>query len=719
MNLFAQNVNVTPNPLTYPTLKDAFDAINAGTHTGAVIVDIVNSTTETATAALNYSGFGGASYISVVITTSNGAGVTVEGTLGAAAVIRLIGADNVTIDGRVGGSGRNITVRNNGTTANTTAIWISNGPTAIDTAGAQNNTIRNCNISTNVSVTISTSNAFGILLGSSTIGISAGRNNDNNLILDNFITKCRYGIVLHGGAAVSLSQNNRIDSNEIGPNSFGPDAIGKAGVYVQFQNNCSISKNEVKYVGGSSTTTTGGTDRVGIAVGNDAPSMFSTGTTTGTNHTVNANRVHHIRDGRTFSAIGINVATTASGPPTGNVISNNEIYDIIANGTSPDFAGGITHIGNRGDLIIFNSIYMVGDLDPVGEFVGITSRPAIGIYVSTVAGDTALSIRNNSIYVNCTADTMILPTSICIALPSTTYGWGSGGSSNNVYFYNANPLGRIGATGALYPLTTYTTLAAWQGVFTPAQDAGSLNANPMYLLSLPNYLIPANGGSPLIIAGVPAGGITKDILGENRSAFTPSIGAYEFDSVALPVELSSFSASINNRDVVLNWTTASELNNSGYDIERKLLEGNWSKIGFVNGNGTVNSPSDYTYTDIGLATGRYNYRLKQIDFNGNFEYFNLSSEVGVGVPTRFELSQNYPNPFNPTTTINFDLPVDGKVSIKLFDMMGREVATLVNENKTAGYYTLNFNASNYSSGTYFYRIDAGSFVSTKKMMLVK
>lgn len=191
----------------------------------------------------------------------------------------------------------------------------------------------------------------------------------------------------------------------------------------------------------------------------------------------------------------------------------------------------------------------------------------------------------------------------------------------------------------------------------------------------------------------------------------------------LPVELSSFVSSINGRNVILNWATASESNNSGFDIERSSDNSSWFKVGNVTGKGTSSIAHSYSYTDRNLASGIYNYRLKQIDFNGNFEYFNLSNEVNIGVPTKFELSQNYPNPFNPSTKINYDLPVDGKVSLKIFDMSGKEVMSLVNETVTAGYNSVSFNGSNLSSGIYFYRINVegngSSFVSTKKMTLIK
>ncbi|MBS1492016.1 MAG: T9SS type A sorting domain-containing protein [Bacteroidetes bacterium] len=192
----------------------------------------------------------------------------------------------------------------------------------------------------------------------------------------------------------------------------------------------------------------------------------------------------------------------------------------------------------------------------------------------------------------------------------------------------------------------------------------------------------------------------------------------------LPVELSTFTANVERRNVNLKWTTAVEENNVGFDVERKP-EGaaTWSKLNFVRGNGTSNSPHNYTYEDRNISTGKYNYRLKQTDNNGNYKYYTLTTLVEIGVPTKYDMSQNYPNPFNPTTKINYDLPFDSKVSIRLYDMTGREVATILNQNVSAGYQTVQFNASNLSSGTYFYNIIAegnnSKFITTKKMVLVK
>lgn len=187
----------------------------------------------------------------------------------------------------------------------------------------------------------------------------------------------------------------------------------------------------------------------------------------------------------------------------------------------------------------------------------------------------------------------------------------------------------------------------------------------------------------------------------------------------LPVELASFTSSVNANSVTLSWSTASEINNQGFEIERSDITCNWVKAGYVNGNGNSTVNNSYTFTDGNLNTGKYMYRLKQIDFNGHYEYFNLTNEVNIGVPVSLELSQNYPNPFNPATRINYQVPADGNVSVKIYDMSGREAAVLINEYKTAGYYSVNFNAGNMPSGTYFYRISSNGNSVTKKMLLVK
>lgn len=188
---------------------------------------------------------------------------------------------------------------------------------------------------------------------------------------------------------------------------------------------------------------------------------------------------------------------------------------------------------------------------------------------------------------------------------------------------------------------------------------------------------------------------------------------------ALPVTLSLFNAKSDKNNVTLYWKTEAELNNAGFDIERKTETGTWLKIGFTAGNGTTNNPSEYYFTDKMLMPGSYNYRLKQTDYNGNYEYFDLVLPVLISKPSKFEISQNYPNPSNPNSRIDYQVPDRVNVNITIYDMLGKEVAVLVNELKDPGIYTAIFDGTNISSGTYFYLIKAGDFKQIKKMILIK
>jgi len=187
----------------------------------------------------------------------------------------------------------------------------------------------------------------------------------------------------------------------------------------------------------------------------------------------------------------------------------------------------------------------------------------------------------------------------------------------------------------------------------------------------------------------------------------------------LPVELVSFSSNVINASVELKWTTSSEINNSGFEIERSADNESWINLGFVQGIGNSTIQNDYSYTDKNLVSGKYFYHLKQIDFNGNFEYFKLVNEVVIGVPDKFELLQNYPNPFNPTTNIEFGIPESGFVSLKIYDILGNEVAALVNENLSPGSYQVQWDGNAFSSGVYYYKLETNTFSETKKMFLLK
>ncbi len=239
-----------------------------------------------------------------------------------------------------------------------------------------------------------------------------------------------------------------------------------------------------------------------------------------------------------------------------------------------------------------------------------------------------------------------------------------------------------------------------------------------------------NNGLPNVVVSeldIYYGGVTNKLR-----AGTYGRGLWETNiDATLPVELSSFTASIKNNFVLLNWSTKTETNNFGFEIERMSnvkgqMSNEWNNIGFMNGGGNSNSPISYVYEDKSVTSGKYSYRLKQIDNDGQYSYSNIV-EVDVSVPDKFSLEQNYPNPFNPSTSIQYAVGNRQYVSLKVYDVLGNEVATLVNEYKTAGTYEVEFDASSLSSGVYYYQLKAGDpssssgqgFVQTRKMILMK
>ena len=186
----------------------------------------------------------------------------------------------------------------------------------------------------------------------------------------------------------------------------------------------------------------------------------------------------------------------------------------------------------------------------------------------------------------------------------------------------------------------------------------------------------------------------------------------------VPVELTSFTASENSGNVTLNWVTATEINNQGFDIERKAKDSEFDKIGFVGGFGTTTETKSYSFVDKDVESGIYTYRLKQVDHNGSYEY-SPEVEVDVTTPIEYALEQNYPNPFNPSTVIKYSIPQDGLVTLDVYNLLGEKVASLVNGLQQAGRYEVNFDASKLASGIYVYTINSGSFNSVKKMLLMK
>ncbi|MDH3268344.1 MAG: T9SS type A sorting domain-containing protein [Ignavibacteria bacterium] len=282
-------------------------------------------------------------------------------------------------------------------------------------------------------------------------------------------------------------------------------------------------------------------------------------------------------------------------------------------------------------------------------------------------------------------------------------------------YFDVGGTGRLDAGGASAATFTYPN-DTWFQVSTIADlnsDLAELWINGVQVYTWQYTLGPFGAGCPLKLDG-------NDFYGPlQTTADEAYFDDYELIDMIIPVELTSFTANVtNDGNVVLNWSTATETNNHMFEIERRDENGVYFTIGFVNGAGTTTEPQNYNYTDQTVENGVYFYRLKQIDFNGTYEYFG-EIEVNVSGPLTFNLEQNYPNPFNPSTNIKYSVPETGNIRLSVFNTVGEEVAVLVDGLSQSGIFEVSFNASNLPSGVYLYKLQSANSIQTMKMMLLK
>ncbi|HAY34897.1 MAG TPA: hypothetical protein DCY06_12270 [Bacteroidetes bacterium] len=303
------------------------------------------------------------------------------------------------------------------------------------------------------------------------------------------------------------------------------------------------------------------------------------------------------------------------------------------------------------------------------------------------------------------------------------------GNFFTVNFYDEN-FGVIAGFNSPSPVASKTTDggATWTALTLPGDfDGNSIwgigfrNTNTFWLGGINGAIYYTTDGGTSWTSSKPVTGNTLysfAIVGDEMwLSGTQGTILKGYSSPFIPVNMVSFNASINGNEVNLSWKTATETNNKGFDVERNDGQ-SWSKIAFVTGNGTTTEANTYSYLDKPESKGLIKYRLKQIDFDGTYEYSDIV-EVNVGAPVKFDLAQNYPNPFNPVTTIKYSLASKANVELKIYNILGKEVARIVNEVQDAGNYSIEFNASKFASGVYFYELNAGTFNSKKKMILIK
>jgi hypothetical protein len=253
---------------------------------------------------------------------------------------------------------------------------------------------------------------------------------------------------------------------------------------------------------------------------------------------------------------------------------------------------------------------------------------------------------------------------------------------------------------------------------------GGATSTPLYSQNNPTGDI-----GPLVVSGnftTPASGSENTQLEITYDGYSFNIDYIYWDNMCVeyivPVELTSFKVEVNGTDAELKWTTATETNNKGFEIERAASSNapvqEWLQVGYVPGFGTTTEPKSYSFVDSKLSSGKYIYRLKQIDYDGSFSYSGIV-ELEIKTPSTFSLEQNYPNPFNPGTLIRFSIPVETDVRLNVYNTLGQEVAEIINSRLKEGYHEVEFDAGSLTSGIYFYRLEADKFVDVKKMIIIK
>ena len=398
-------------------------------------------------------------------------------------------------------------------------------------------------------------------------------------------------------------------------------------------------------------------------------------------------------------------------------------------GGNGKLAGDITFI--NGSTLIANSLTLVGTKTNISQII-MTAGGTLNVgslNIGSVGGGSDPVWAPGAGTVELTA-TNALPTTIFTTFNNLTI---SGGTTtldidialtgNWTYSSTSNS---IGGTGNVSLAGNFTNNNASLDVTTTEFTFNGTSAQTIYSASTP---LPATTTFGNLVIDKPSGTIQllSDVAVENT--FTETNGTLDENGYTLwvngsplPVELSSFSAVILENRIKLKWRTETEVSNYGFEIERALSDSQnliWGKIGFVEGHGNSNSPKEYNFIDSEVnSAGTYSYRLKQIDNDGTYD-LSKTIEVNFGSPIKFELNQNYPNPFNPSTTISFSLPESGKVILKIYNVIGKEIKTLVDGYREAGIYTVNFNAEGLPSGMYIYQMSTPENTQVRKMILMK
>lgn len=677
----------TPN---FATITAAVAKINDVGIGAAVVFSLLDpnydGTTETFPITINQ--YAGASVANTLtIKPASTISSTITGS-SASAIIVLNGADYVTINGSNNGStSRNLTIENSNTSTTSAVVW---GQTAALGDSVTHNTIMNTIITGNAPTTT----LLGIGFGSSAISLtSVGVNNNANTIQNCSFSKSQNGIYMGGTSIVIKDKGNKILNNMI--NAAAPNNLIGKGIYVAFQDAIQISGNTVGNITNTATV-------MGISLGNNTTNVYAPTGSEVTNAFVSANIVGPILSTGATSAYGISVVPATSGT---NIIQNNMVSEIQSNATPSDICIGIYVGGGTGSStkLYFNTVYLSGNT---------STRTTPNCYALAIgSGDPVVDIRNN-----------ILVNRQTTSGTGSSYAIGLGSSSftnltldyNNYHVAGANGqlavTGSIGATGTG---TNYNVFSAFKTA--TGKDVHSINDSTRFVSTANLHLATGTLGN-IIYSGTPIAGITTDIDGDARVPLYPYIGADENTTSPLPVKLTSFVATAKANGALLNWITASEINNKGFEVERSVDGRNFLFVDFVKGAGNSTRTLSYSLTDakaFALSNVVY-YRLKQVDFDGKSTYSNVVRvSKTAGEVNALSL---FPNPYATDYSISFTAINDGKASVEMLDIQGKTVASF-DADIISGANTLSIvETADMKPGIYFVRITVNGEVQTLKLV---
>ncbi len=651
---------------TYASIQAAYDAIPSPM-TQAYIIEILaayNQSAETIPITLIQKDSASSTNTITIRPAAGNSGeiISANSTSG---IIVFNGADFVILDGRPGGVGTSVDfkIENLATTGtNSNTILLQNGAT--------NNVIRYLHLVNNTQNTA----------GPRTIMFGTGAASSFNTISNNKIQGGRSGIGIAGTAATPCDKIV-IRNNEIYD-------WGYAGIWlVSGALNTDIDSNKIY-------------QRVGV--NNTIVSGIIMSTITGAEYNIRKNWIYDLKTTATSTS---NLRGIYSASPAAGSIFNvqNNMVSLVDSTASVQTITGIEFLGTSAyTLNLYYNTAFIGGLH-TGGTAGATTSAGI----RTNATNATINMKNNIAINKRTGGNVnhigfaLVPTTLPTNLDINYNCYFASGSANNYAAF-------LQTTG-YNNINDYKTASAPREQNTIFKDVFFASLTDLHLVA------PSDGDADL--AGIPIPGITTDFDNQLRDLVLPYRGADE--ATTIPVELISFNSVVDGNNVTLSWTTATEINNYGFEVMRKSSNSDWEKIGFVSGAGNSLNINTYRYNDNNLIPGSYSYRLKQIDYSGSYKYYDLTETVNIGLPERFELMQNYPNPFNPSTKISWQSPVSGRQTIKVYDVLGNEVATLLDENKEAGYHSIEFNSTGLASGVYFYSIIAGDFFSVKKMTILK